>query len=308
MKKIICLFFIISLTLSACGTASTQPTPPAQTGIPTVTFTATQTPIVLTISSTPTFFHPFPTNTPNPTAISIANQFNGFDALISPNEDWAAVTYPGKLKIIQLNQQSEFEITCESFINCEFILPIGWLPDSKVLYFASLVTGERLTPFDLYTGLGRFDIQTQKFEKVVDDSSSNLTYSVSLSPNGVYFAYAEASDSTPYITILDARTLDEILTDQVDDGLFAGNFLWSNSSDKVLFISIINCESSIYRLTLKTNSLSKLVNKDPSCIELLFENEEHKIALSKSNYYPHSKSYWYFNPITNEFIQIVPTP
>ena len=307
MKKLLFLFFAISLTLSACGTASTQPAPPTQTGTPTITPTTTQTPIS-TISSTPTFFHPFPTYTPNATAISIAKQLNGFGALISPNEEWVAVTYPGKIKIFQLKQQLEFEITCQAFINCELILPIGWLPNSKVLYFASLVTGEKLTPFDLFTGLGRFDVQSQKFEKVVDDSSSDLAYSASLSPNGVYFAYAEASDSTPHIKILDARTLDEILTIQVDDGLFAGNFLWSNSSDEVLFISIINCESSIYHLTLKTNSLSKLVNKDPSCIELLFENEEHEIALSKSNYHPLSKSYWYFNLITNEFIQIAPTP
>lgn len=304
MKKLLSLFFAISLTLSACGTEFTQPAPPVQ---PTVTPTAPQT-STPTILSTPTFFHPFPTYTPNATAVSIAKQLNGFSALIAPNEEWVAVTYPGKIKIFQLKQQSEFEITCQSFINCELILPIGWLPNSKVLYFASLVTGEKLAPFDLFTGVGRFDVQSQKFEKVVEDSSSDLAYSASLSPNGVYFAYAETSDSTPHITILDARTLDEILTVQVNDGLFAGNFLWSKTSDKVIFISIINCESSIYHLTLKTNSLSKLVNKDPSCIELLFENEEHGIALSKSNYYPHSKSYWYFNLITNELIQIVPTP
>lgn len=308
MKKILSLFFVISLALSACETVSTQPAPPAQTETPTLTPTATQTPTSSAVNPISTFFDPFPTITPDVAAINIAKQLNGFSALISPDKNWVAVTYPGKLKIIQLNQQREFEVTCQSFINCEFIEPIGWLPNSDILYFASLVTGEKQTPFDLFTGLGHFDIRSQKFEKVVDDASSDLKYSASLSPNGAYFAYGETSDSKPRLIILDARTLKEVFTNQVDNGLFIGNFLWSKSSNEVLFISIINCESSIYQLELKTNILSKLVDKDPSCIELLFENEEHQIALSKSNYYPHSKSYWYFNPITNEFTQIAPTP
>lgn len=59
MKKLLSLFFAISLTLSACGIASTQPIPPEQTGTPTVTPTATQTPTA-TITPLPTI----PTFTP----------------------------------------------------------------------------------------------------------------------------------------------------------------------------------------------------------------------------------------------------
>ncbi|HNE04609.1 MAG TPA: hypothetical protein PLT08_08835 [Anaerolineales bacterium] len=59
MKKFLSLFFAISLTLSACGTASTQPAPPAQTGTPTVTPTTTQT-STATITPLPTI----PTITP----------------------------------------------------------------------------------------------------------------------------------------------------------------------------------------------------------------------------------------------------
>ena len=59
MKKLLSLFFAISLTLSACGTVSTQPAPPAQIGTPTVTLTATQTP-TSTITPLPTI----PTFTP----------------------------------------------------------------------------------------------------------------------------------------------------------------------------------------------------------------------------------------------------
>jgi hypothetical protein len=59
MKKLFSLFFVISLTLSACGTATSQPTPPTQTGTPTITPTATQTP-TSTITPLPTI----PTFTP----------------------------------------------------------------------------------------------------------------------------------------------------------------------------------------------------------------------------------------------------
>jgi hypothetical protein len=59
MKKLLSLFFAISLTLSACGTVPTQPAPPAQTGTPTVTSTATQAP-TSTITPLPTI----PTFTP----------------------------------------------------------------------------------------------------------------------------------------------------------------------------------------------------------------------------------------------------
>jgi hypothetical protein len=59
MKKLLSLFFAISLTLSACGTATSQPAPPTQTGTPTVTPTTTQTP-TSTITPLPTI----PTFTP----------------------------------------------------------------------------------------------------------------------------------------------------------------------------------------------------------------------------------------------------
>ena len=59
MKKLLSLFFAISLTLSACATASTQPTPSSETGTPTLTLTATQTP-TSTITPLPTI----PTSTP----------------------------------------------------------------------------------------------------------------------------------------------------------------------------------------------------------------------------------------------------
>ena len=61
MKKLLSLFFAISLTLSACGAASTPPTPPAQTGTPTITPTVTQmptaniTPLPTIPTITPTF-------------------------------------------------------------------------------------------------------------------------------------------------------------------------------------------------------------------------------------------------------------
>ncbi|HNE04610.1 MAG TPA: hypothetical protein PLT08_08840 [Anaerolineales bacterium] len=65
MKKLFSLFFAISLTLSACGTASTQPELPAQTETPTVTPTVTQTPtsIITPLPTIPTFTPTFDVST-----------------------------------------------------------------------------------------------------------------------------------------------------------------------------------------------------------------------------------------------------
>lgn len=59
MKKLFSLIFAISIALSACGTATMQPTPPIETGTPTITPSATQT-----STSTITPLPPIPTFTP----------------------------------------------------------------------------------------------------------------------------------------------------------------------------------------------------------------------------------------------------
>lgn len=65
MKKLLSLFFAISLTLSACGTVSTQPAPPTQTGTPTVKPTTTQTPTssITPLPTIPTFTPTFDVST-----------------------------------------------------------------------------------------------------------------------------------------------------------------------------------------------------------------------------------------------------
>lgn len=63
MKKLLSLFFTISLTLSACGAANTQPTPPEQTGTTAITSTVTQTPTITPLPTIPTFTPTFDVST-----------------------------------------------------------------------------------------------------------------------------------------------------------------------------------------------------------------------------------------------------
>ena len=63
MKKLLSLFFAISMAISACGTASTQPTLPAQTGTPTVTATQTPTSTITALPTIPTFTPTFDVST-----------------------------------------------------------------------------------------------------------------------------------------------------------------------------------------------------------------------------------------------------
>ncbi len=71
MKKLLSLIFAISLTLSACGTAATQPALPAQTSTPTKPPTATQTLIPPTATFTPS-----PTITTLPTIPTFTPTFD----------------------------------------------------------------------------------------------------------------------------------------------------------------------------------------------------------------------------------------
>ncbi|MCL4274344.1 MAG: hypothetical protein KJZ77_10775 [Anaerolineales bacterium] len=59
MKKLLFIYLVLGLILSACGTATTQPASLAQTGTPTITATTTQTPTI-TVTPLPTI----PTFTP----------------------------------------------------------------------------------------------------------------------------------------------------------------------------------------------------------------------------------------------------
>jgi hypothetical protein len=94
---------------------------------------------------------------------------------------------------------------------------------------------------------------------------------------------------------------------RIDNGADAGNILWTREVEKIVFVSLINCESSIYSFDLKTKVLSVLLENEPTCVELLFMNEHNQVALSKTTYFPFSKSYWYLDLDLKEIISASPT-
>jgi hypothetical protein len=112
----------------------------------------------------------------------------------------------------------------------------------------------------------------------------------------------------PEFTVLETEHLRNVFHQALDQGSDAGNTLWTPDSQGIVFVSLTNCESSVYFYDLKQRALSPLLAQDPACIELLSVNESAQIALLKSTQLPVSKTYWYLDPYTKTLLPIAPTP
>ena len=199
LKKILIGLYSGILIFTACAPTVTpvfimQEASATSSPIPTSTNTylPTETPMFDELVQP----NPFPTTTPNPTAEAIAKRWNLDTVLLSPDGNWAAASAPGIMHIIQMQGNNELSVKCETFAVCEFVVPVQWSPDSRMLYFAPLLTGESNIPFRQYTGIARIDIITGKFEKMVENSPAEREYSMSLSPDGNYLAFTEGRRTT----------------------------------------------------------------------------------------------------------------
>ena len=254
MKRIMLGLLSGILFLTACGQtpSATQASPISiveqitSTPSPFLTDTITPTPAEMIQN------YPFFTETPNPTALAVANNWGTNSAMLSPDGNWAATSFSDKLEIIQIYGEKKYEISCEAFLQCEFVVPIKWSPDSTVLYVAPFLTGEIYIPFRLYAGVARFDIYNERFEKIVNDSLSEIEYDVSLSPNGKLLAITNTTEVQPNLTVVDTTTREKVIEQAINDGSFAGDILWDVTSEEIIFVSITNCESSVYKLNIRS--------------------------------------------------------
>jgi len=329
MYKTFCQFsIIVAFLLTACGQDISSTDSAIST--PRSTTTTTQTPLpsstpTATIKLLPTFtptlnelvqLNPFPTSTPDHTTIVFTQKWNTKNFLLSPDRQWGAIADIGVLRIVQVNGDQERIITCETFIRCEFIIPLQWSPDSQILYVVPLLTGEFLVTFPLNTGIGRIDVKTGRFEKLVEDGISEGDYNASLSPDGNYISITDTRESPPSFIIMETKNLQEIIRQKIsitldphDHGPVIGNMIWTHTKDGIVFLAqSTNSISSVLYYDIETKTVSIITDKDPSFIELLFINKDNRVALSKTTYYPFSKSYWYLDLSTKEFIPISPTP
>lgn len=318
MNKTLSLVCTISLVLiTACGQtppgspsfATSTPAKEITTTLsPTSASTETNIPLETPTRNPSIQENPFPTETPNATARAVAEKWNSVSALLSPDGQWAALdSQPGVLRIVQIDGDKEYPIPCDTFSRCEFVDALQWSLDSSKLYFAPLLTGESNIPFDLYTGIARINVNTGKVDKLVEDSLSDMEYAFSLSPNGKYLAYTDMKESQPEFTLIETDPLQKVFNQVIDHGSATGNLIWTPGSQGVAFVSITNCESSVYFYDLKKEILSTLLT-DPACIELLSVNENDLVALSKYSDQPLTKTYWNLDPYTKTLIPVLPRP
>lgn len=148
MKKLLSLFFAISLTLSACGTVSTQPMPPAQTGTPPATATQTPIPITATFTTIPTITPTMDPIRSTPPTIMLHRPNLNFDSL-SFLKDLLVILKQESVKVVTYRDISEDPAMTATEKGRLFIITIDdiYLPypvDPKVM---EMITAIRETGF-----------------------------------------------------------------------------------------------------------------------------------------------------------------
>ncbi len=134
----------------------------------------------------------------------------------------------------------------------------------------------------------------------------------SLSPDGNYISITDMRKKPPKFIIMETTNLQEIAEKEInvtldprDYGVFAGNIIWTRTMEDIVFlVQSTSSLSSILYYDIETKTITTIVEKDPTFVELLFIDENNHVALSKTTYYPFSKSYWYLDLARKEFIPI----
>ncbi len=180
MKKLFFLFFAISLTLSACGTAFT---PPTQTVTPTVTPTATQTP---TSTSTITPLPTIPTFTPTFDVSSIVT-VTPAEKAECPKEDPSVTS-----KFANSDNNEYYEVYNPSEI-LDYLNAGGMLDQLQNSNLGKVidVTGDGISEFIYYYGIWRYDILGckdgiyQDFFNFTGDFGVEVAQILDLNRNGI---------------------------------------------------------------------------------------------------------------------------
>lgn len=316
----------LSQPIIITSTAPNTPTmpPPSATAVPSHTATRF---IPTSVSHTPSFTPtptsqetPFPIPSPNATVVSLGEQWNVDSHMISlsPNGEWATLSFQSPVEVTNIVTGLKRVAPCTLFLrSCSAIREIHWSKDSHYLYLASIASyGETSMAQPLFSELGRLEVESGKFEKLVENLDetefgdgvvgSTYTYDFAISPDDQYIAYVKSSyqgdKPTVEFAVLTINNLREKEKRTLDKSV-AGNILWSPSSDHLVF----QADADIAFYDLPTGILRYVVQnvQEYSLLMLDWEPQTNLVQLRKETWYDRVWSYWYLNPFTG---QILPAP
>jgi len=266
---------------------------------------------------------PFPTPSPNPTALALEKEWgsNG-PVLLSPDGQWGVSAFSTGNQMIVTNIVTALTRTvpCSLFSrSCASIEAIHWSKDSRYLYLASsIMWGETSLGQPLFSELGRIDLQSGKFEKLINNLDistgdgfviSRDNYDFSISPDDRYLAYVKSSNDDEgkvEFVVLTTDKWKEKEKRALAKGS-AGNIVWSPSSDHLVFVAV----NDVAYYDLNTKILRYTVqNEQGNALFLLgWDVKTNLVRLMKESWIDRIDSYWYLNPFTGEILPVLtPTP
>ena len=261
----------------------------------------------------------FPTFTPVPPLTAVLPQaLDPIDELehrserasISPNGQWSANVDSVSMRVVNQTTGKVWTLPCTLFEECSVINPVQWSPDSQVLYFAPEANmSEAPIGITLYTAVARIDMETGRWEKILEETKRYYDFAVS--NDDTYLAYTQpaetfADNHSVVIRILDLKNLQQDTFTL--DGFIGGNILWSPFTTRFVFqIQDPATGSSIVYYDVKTEVLKYITKDEQTYFQLVSWGEDNLVSVRKIAWFNRTLSDWTLNPFTNELLP-VPTP
>lgn len=326
MKRHILIVTLISVLISACGSASIQNTPigvQTQTAVPS---TSTSSPVLtLTHTLTPTLE---PTIPPAIATVLKAQEvcdsqpmYLDYAAQLSPDEQWTSIVceFDADPVTVISNTISSvaWEIPADFYesdsghsFGPRLAVPYLWSKDGRYLYFSRYICcidGPSLFFSETLFGLDRIDLDTGEIENWHSGGS------FSFSPDEHYFVYAERLSNTIFINDLFAGVQTEIYLPRLyaDIGLFE----WNTDTTKMFFVAGSgewwNGDDgfSLFFYDIEEDKLTELISQDDKrYLEPVTSDDMERFGVDDQYFVLHElwfgqsseSSYWLINIVTGE--------
>ncbi|SRR6266498_2143693 len=316
--KLVLLASVLLCIVSACGNQTDTLAQSSQTPFP-FGLPPTWTPSP-TLNSKSIFTDiPLATSTPvpilnsrfYPTQNSVSQLLQLFQgALNSPDYFWLVSQEQDGIKIVNSQTEKIWTLPCALFNKCDFLFPVSWSEDSQFLYFAPTSSGIG-APIGIsqFTAIGRIDVKSGIFEKLLPDSDHY--YDFSASARNDYLAYTQSTDNhSVTLSILNLQSKKEQRFTL--ESRYGGNIVWSPFKPRFVFqLQDPAKGSSVVYFDVEANLLRFVVKEEQSDFYFLDWDKNNLVYFQKASWADRAVSDWTLNPFTNEFTQIatqIPNP
>ena len=283
IKKItLAIIFVATILVAGCNQATSISEPvQTHTARPTSTFISpTVTPTRTPFPTPKTQAYPFPTQTPDPTAVAIFNDWNSKHPLINPNynpmyipahtkispdRSWIAASLLDDytIHVAEIDGNKVWELTCDVFDKrgCLGVGILRWSKDSQYLYYIPITFGERTFGHYETSSLARLNVHTGHSEKLLNDTYEEISfYEFEISPDSNLLAYADGVHPKK-VFVVDLKSKKENIIDLAFEPDFITHVIWQDNAHLLLNMGYRQSRL-IIQLNIKTGEQRTIISDD----------------------------------------------